>query len=373
MTATEDKDILYKLALAHLPGMRLVLAQQILNNISSPEEFFTLDKRDLIHIFDSESKLFDTTLRNTVLEEAREELEWIWANHVTPFYFTDNNYPQRLLQCDDSPVMIYVCGEPNLNPRHVISIVGTRKATPYGVGFINKMIADLESKLSDILIVSGLAYGIDVTAHKAALANSIPTVGVLAHGLNQIYPSQHRGTAKEMLKNSGGLVTDYFHNAKIHQGNFLARNRIVAAMSDATIIVESAKKGGAMFTARLASEYGRDVFALPGRISDIYSEGTNQLIRNNIASVITSADDLISSMMWKPDKEEGDQGQLFVAQNLSENEQKVIDIINMSGEVDTPTVAKVLSITIPQAMRLVSDMEFDGHIVAYPGGTYRIP
>ncbi len=368
-----DKSMLYKLALSHLPGMRLVLAQQILETVSSPEEFFKLDKTDLIHLFKSESKLFEISLRTKMLEDVRKELEWIHENNVRPLYFTDEDYPDRLLQCDDSPVMVFVCGKPNLNPKYVISIVGTRKATPYGIGFINKLIEDLHSGLSDLLIVSGLAYGIDVTAHKAALNNNIPTVGVLAHGLNQIYPSQHRSVAKEMLKNDGGLLTDYFHDAQIHQGNFLARNRIVAAMSDATIVAESAIKGGAMFTARLASGYGRDVFALPGRITDKFSEGTNSLIRNNIASVITSAEDLISSMMWTPDKTEGDQQQMFDAPDLSENEQKVIDLINIAGEIDTPTVARALAISIPQAMRIMSDMEFDGHITAYPGGTYRLP
>lgn len=373
MDGSHIDNLMYNLALAHLPGMRLALAQQILETIPSTEEFFCLDKPQLIQLFGSESKLFDSSLRSSALEAARKEMEWMESHKVTPLFYTDPDFPQRMLQCEDSPVMIFVCGKPNLNPGHVISIVGTRKATPYGIGFVNRLVEDLASKISDLLIISGLAYGIDVSAHKAALTNNLPTVGVLAHGLSQIYPSQHRSIAKDMISRSGGLVTDYFHDAAIHQGNFLARNRIVAAMSDAVIVAESAKKGGAMFTAGLASGYGRDVFALPGRISDIYSEGTNQLIRNNVASVITSADDLITSMMWTPDKLEGNQKELFNSQNLSENEQKVIDLINILGEADTVAVSKALSITIPQAMRLVSDMEFDGYIVAYPGGTFRLP
>lgn len=373
MSGSQEKSLIYSLALARMPGMRLVLAQQIMETVPSLEDFFSLDTHTLISLAGSESKLFDASVRNAALESAKEEFEWINKNNVTPLFFTDPDFPQRLLMCDDSPVMIFVCGKPVFNCRHVISIVGTRKATPYGIGFVNKLIEELSAKISDVMIVSGLAYGIDVTAHKASLKHNLPTVGVLAHGLSQLYPSQHRGVAKEMLRNGGGLVTDYFHNAPIHQGNFLARNRIVAAMSDAVIVAESARKGGAMFTARLASGYGRDVFALPGRISDPYSEGTNMLIRNNIASVITSADDLIASMMWTADKQEGSQSELFQKQNLSENEQKVIELINILGEADTASVAKALSLTIPQSMRLVSDMEFDGHIVAYPGGTYRLP
>ncbi|MDE7154211.1 MAG: DNA-processing protein DprA [Muribaculaceae bacterium] len=352
--------------------MRLSLARQLLEKIS-PEQFFMLDKPDLLQLFGSESRLFDKSLRLSALRDAEAELEWLRKNNVTPLCFTSPGYPRRLLECDDSPVVLFVCGKPDLNVEHVISIVGTRRSTPYGVGFVDRLVDDLASKISGMLIVSGLAYGIDVTAHNAALRNNIPTVGVLAHGLSQIYPSQHRNVAKQMIQSNGGLLTDYFHDAPIHQGNFLARNRIVAAMSDATIVAESAKKGGAMFTARLASDYGRDVFALPGRTSDTYSEGCNRLIANNVASLFTSADDLLAAMMWKADKEEGGQQELFERKNLSENEQKVIDLINILGEVDTGAVAKALTLTIPQAMILISDMEFDGHIVAYPGGTYRLP
>ena len=372
MNPDNDTNLIYQLALSRLPGMRLVLAQQILETVPSLSEFFNSDKSRLMEIFGTESKMFDTSLRNKVLDEAKKELEWIKSNNVTPLFYCDEEYPRRLLQCDDSPVMIFVCGKPNFNARHVVSIVGTRKSTPYGSAFTAKLVADLSEKFTDLLIISGLAYGIDVAAHRASQQNNIPTVAVLAHGLNQIYPAQHRNVARDMIRNNGGLVTDYFPDATIHQGNFLARNRIVAAMCDALVVVESASKGGAMFTARLASNYGRDVFALPGRISDIYSEGCNRLIRNNIASVITSADDLIASMMWKPDKTEGEQPSLFADKNLSENEQKVIELIISLGEADVPCISKNHSLTIPQAMRLVSDMEFDGHIMAYPGGFYRL-
>lgn len=372
MSAAADKELIYTLALAQLPGMRLVLARQLMERLT-PEQFFMLDKQELMQLFGSESRLFDKGLRQDAVSHAEAETEWLHKNNVTPLCFTSPGYPRRLLECDDSPVAIFVCGKPDFNVEHVIAIVGTRRATPYGTGFVNRLIDDLVSKISGLLIVSGLAYGIDVAAHNAALRNEIPTVGVLAHGLSRLYPSQHRNIARQMLHSGGGLLTDYFHDAPIHQGNFLARNRIVAAMSDATIVAESAKKGGAMFTARLASNYGRDVFALPGRSSDIYSEGCNRLIAGNVASLITSADDLIAAMMWKADKEDGGQQELFETKNLSENEQKVIDLINILGEADTTSVAKALSLTIPQAMILISDMEFDGYIVAYPGGTYRLP
>lgn len=234
------------------------------------------------------------------LKRADEEMRFAQDNNISIITLADEAYPQRLKECDDAPLALFFKGNANLNAKHCISIVGTRKATPYAADCIAQITARLKQLCPDILIVSGLAYGVDIMAHRQAIDHALPTVAVLAHGLDTLYPSRHRKEATLMMEN-GGLLTEYFSQSKIDKRNFLQRNRIVAGMSAATLLVESAEHGGGLVTCRLAQSYQRDVFAIPGNINNPYSVGCNRLIRDNVAGLVTSAEDILKAMSWEED------------------------------------------------------------------------
>ena len=306
-------ELTLRIALSRLKGMTFGLAGLIESRFSSLNEFFASDSRSISTILGTQSsKMFAREVLDMALAQAQAEEQWVRSNNVKPLYFTDPDYPTRLLDCDDAPIMLYVLGNANLNPQHVVGIVGTRHATVYGLSFITRFIQELAAAIPDLLIVSGLAYGIDIAAHREAINNSLPTAGVVAHGLSTMYPASHRKDAANMIHGNGAVITEYVHDAPVHRGNFLTRNRIVAGMSDALIVVESAAKGGALLTARVAGDYNRDVFAVPGRTNDIYSAGCNELIRKNRAAMITSASDLCDAMGWTPIKAEGTQQEIAV-------------------------------------------------------------
>ena len=239
----------YRLAFASLRGITRRLAQEILNRTGSERNFFEASQQELTHRMSCRSNLFAESYRGELLETARREADFIESNSIAALYFTDPGYPSRLAECDDAPLMLYGLGECGMNARHVVSIVGTRHATPYGLDFVDRLIKDLSLKIPDLVIVSGLAYGIDVAAHKASMKYGVPTAAVLAHGLNTIYPAVHRSVAADMVRQGGILLTDYMSQTTMHKGNFLARNRIVAGLADCLIVAESAEKGGALVTA----------------------------------------------------------------------------------------------------------------------------
>lgn len=234
------------------------------------------------------------------LKRADEEMRFAQDNNISIITLADEAYPQRLKECNDAPLALFFKGNANLNAKHCISIVGTRKATPYAADCIAQITARLKQLCPDILIVSGLAYGVDIMAHRQAIDHALPTVAVLAHGLDTLYPSRHRKEATLMMQN-GGLLTEYFSQSKIDKRNFLQRNRIVAGISAATLLVESAEHGGGLVTCRLAQSYQRDVFAIPGNINNPYSVGCNRLIRDNVAGLVTSAEDILKAMSWEED------------------------------------------------------------------------
>lgn len=362
----------YRIAFSALRPLTPALAKSILDRIGSEENFFTLTESQLSAAMGFSNKLFGKKSREEALESARREMEFINVNSISAVYFRDETYPARLLECDDAPLMIYCLGDCDLNSTHVISIVGTRHATAYGAGFTEELVGNLAKLLPEKpVIVSGLAYGIDVAAHRAALKAGLPTIGVLAHGLNTIYPGQHRPVAVEMVRGGGMLLTDYRSSTPIHKGNFLARNRIVAGLCDALIVVESASKGGALVTARLAAGYNRDVFALPGRISDKYSAGCNSLITNHVAGLLTSADELCKAMGWQT-ASNGEPTQPELFPELTPEEQAVMDILTDRGEATLPDFRCRIDIPHPRLMALLIDMEFRSLIVSLPGGRYRL-
>lgn len=369
-----DEALKYRMAFAAIRGMGIDLAQKLLDVLPDEAAFFTASGGELQRLLQSRSKISDSGYRRKLLDMAEEEIRFIRDNGINVTYFTDPDFPARLLNAPDAPILLYSKGRCDLNRSKVVSIVGTRNASPYGTRLCETIVADLAAAFKDdLIVVSGLAYGIDIAAHRAALHEGVATVGVLAHGLNTLYPAMHRSTANEMVKSGGALLTDYTSHDRICRANFLARNRIVAALADCTIVVESAEKGGAMVTAGIASSYNRDVFALPGRTTDQYSAGCNRLINRNVASLVTSGDDIIKAMQWEPAPDAGRtarQRELFP--ELTDEEEPAYQFLKKhNGDpVHINTIYTTLQIPMSQLLGLLIDLEFKGLVTALPGNRY---
>lgn len=360
-----------RMAFASIKGINRSLALNILGKIHSEDNFFRSSERQLSAVMGFAGKIYSDTYRASLLENARQEEDFIRKNKIRTIYFTDPEYPSRLAECEDAPLMLFALGDCDFNACLTVGIVGTRHATPYGLEFTSRLVGELSEKIDGrVAIVSGLAYGIDIAAHKAALQQGCPTVAVLAHGLNTIYPATHRSTAVDIVRTGGALLTDYTSKAAIHKGNFLARNRIVAGLCDCLVVVESAEKGGALVTARIAGEYDREVMALPGRITDRYSDGCNKLIRRDMASLITSADDLIDRMNWPRRAGTGQQKSLF--SELSPEESTVVDYLREKSEGRINNMTVDLDISISKLTALLIELEFKGIVTPYPGAKYRL-
>ncbi len=373
MTVTQpyvtEEQLLCRIALTLIKGVGSVLARQLLHFMGSPEAIFA-DRSELARKLPRAShRLIDAVFAPAVMERARRELEQIRAKGLQTYFITDENYPPLLKECVDAPILFYYKGNADLSPARALSVVGTRNITAYGRSATERIIADLAHAIPDLLIVSGLAYGVDVTAHKAALANGLPTVGVLAHGLDRIYPSSHRSVATEMLAH-GGLLTDYPTGTEPERFNFVGRNRIVAGLSHATLVIESAAKGGSLITAELASDYNRDVLALPGRATDSRSAGCNALIREQKAALVTSAEDILSLLSWSSTNEAQPQTLAFEPDNWPDTPVAKLLLHAQSISVDELTRETGLSINDVSAQ--LFDMELDGLIRSLPGGMYTI-
>lgn len=309
------------------------------------------------------------------IHRAEMELEFADKHAIDIIPLTSDDYPQRLKECPDAPIVLYYRGSSSMNRKKVIDIVGTRRCTNYGKDLIHRFVADLKTLCSDVLIVSGLAYGVDVNAHRAALDNGYDTIGVLAHGLDQIYPARHREIAKEMLAH-GGLLTEFMSNTNADKPNFIRRNRIVAGMSDATILVESAAKGGGLITCRIAQSYNREVFAFPGAVGMEMSEGCNNLIAQNGACLVTSAGDFVQAMGWTDDvalakaKEHGIARELFPI--LDEDEQKVVSLLTKQNDLPLNVISVKSSIPISSMSMTMFNLEMKGIIKPLAGGAYHL-
>ncbi len=362
-------ELTYKIALSLLKSVTIGDARELISRFGSIEAIFSADYRGIVSALGSTS-VIDRNKLDEALAKAVDEEQWVKNNGVRALFFEDEDYPHRLIDCADAPLMLYALGDANLNASRIISIVGTRHATNYGLAFVNQFVADISKTIDDVLIVSGLAYGIDVSAHKESLKVDIPTVGIVAHGLSTLYPAAHRDIAARMVKEGGALLTEYTHATPVSKGFFLARNRIVAGICDALVVVETAEKGGSLVTARLASDYGKPVFALPGRTSDVYSKGCNRLIYNNSATLITSAYDLVKAMMWSTKKTEGCQQSIFI--ELSPSQQTIYDYLVNQGEATLNNMSENLDLPISQLMQDLGDMEFDEIVMPLPGNKYRI-
>ncbi|MDR3142884.1 MAG: DNA-processing protein DprA [Tannerellaceae bacterium] len=362
---------LYQVGLTMIKGIGNTAGRRLLQSLGSAEAVFAEKRQALEQIPGVGRLLAEEIKRPGVLKRAEEELLFIEKNQLKCFFLTDNDYPGRLRQCPDAPLLLYSKGNFNLQAKRAVSIAGTRKATAYGKEQTEKLVAHLAAVLPDTLIVSGLAYGIDITAHRSALKNRLPTVAVLAHGLDRIYPQAHRQTAIEMLEN-GGLLTDFPSNTNPDKPNFVKRNRIVAGLTDATLVVESAKKGGSLITASMAFSYSRDVFAFPGRPTDPLSEGCNLIIRLNKAGLITCASDLMEAMGWNLPEEKAlspVQTELFAHEN--EDVDRICTILKEKGILHINELILNLDIPASRLPSLLLEMEMDGIIKAIPGNMYR--
>ncbi len=364
-----EEPTLYRIALSRLKGINQPLARHIHERIGSLETFFAMPESQLAQVCELKGRFLSEENRQKALQEAHKEMDFIHKGNIKPLYFTDSAYPQRLLECVDAPPLLYYRGNADLNASKVISIVGTRRATSYGRSFCERLIRDLANYFPELIIVSGLAYGIDICAHRQALKEGLNTVGVLAHGLDHIYPSTHRNTAVEMV-GQGGLLTEYPGHHPMHPAFFVARNRIVAGMADAVIIVESREKGGALITAGIAESYHRDVFALPGNIESESSAGCNHLIRRNRAALITSADNLIEAMCWNAPQKKAVQQSLFP--ELTPEEQPIVDYLTEKGDGQINRMTIELNQPLSQLLSTLVELEFKGVVKPLPGGIYKL-
>ena len=371
-----EQEVYYTIALTRMTGFNFQTALRLYQELGGGQAVYEhrLDIRDVLP--ECTDRLAES-LKDWALPltRAAQEMEFITKHKVKPLLLGAEDYPQRLAECPDAPILMYYMGSANLNQKRVINIVGTRQCTTYGKDLIRRFIADLKRLCPEVLIVSGLAYGVDICAHREALGNGYETVGVLAHGLDEIYPSSHRETAKQMLK-QGGLLTEYMTETGADKMNFVKRNRIVAGMCDATILVESAAKGGGLITTGIAMDYNRSVFAFPGPVGAPYSEGCNHLIRDNGASLLTCAEDLVNAMGWQTD------AQLLQAQadgiersffpDLSPEEQIIVKILDEMGDFQLNQLSVKANIPIGQLTGLLFQLEMKGVVRPLAGGTYHL-
>jgi DNA processing protein len=361
-----DESLKYKIALSLVPYIGDVRAKILVAHCGSAEAVFREKKAILskipgvgIHAHE----LFD----KEILKQAEKEMKFTERNEIKVLFYTDPDYPKRLLHCEDSPVLLYFKGNANLNSGKVISIVGTRDATDYGKQLCEKLIADLA--VHHPLIVSGLAYGIDACAHKAALENNLATVCGLGHGLDKIYPGLNRGLAENMLKN-GGWLSDFPSGTRPDRENFPRRNRIVAGLADATIVIESKLGGGSLITADIANSYNRDVFAFPGRIGDECSAGCNAIIKQNKAALIQSAADVVYIMGWEQKKKKTVQKQLFV--ELNEEEELLAKLLKEKESLAIDDLCLLSNLPMSKVSALLLTLEFSGIVRSLPGKVYRL-
>lgn len=363
------KDLLYQIALTLIPNIGDVNAKALVNHFGSAEAIFHAHKKELEAIEGIGSIRVNSIKNFKDFTRAEDEIQFIKKYKITPLFLTDKDYPQRLLNCYDSPPLLYYKGNAGLNHTKIVAIVGTRNNDDYGKSISEKLIENLANE--EVIIVSGLAFGIDSIAHKASLKNNIQTIGVLAHGLDRVYPSQNSSLAKQMIAN-GGLLTEFKSNTIPDKQNFPGRNRIVAGISDAIIVIESGLKGGSLITAELANGYNKDVFAVPGRADDTRSEGCNYLIKNNKASLLICADDLLENMGWKKNKKSPAKKQRELFIELSADEKVIVDILQAQEQIQIDELylkSKLSSSTVAQALLL---LEMQGVVSSFPGKIYKL-
>ena len=364
-----DNSLLYRIALSGIAGVGDINARKLITHLGDAEAVFREGYRNLIKIPGIGTKIAGCISSKDTLERAGRELEFIEKHNIGVSYFKDEDYPPRLKECPDSPILIFYKGTLHHQSAKVLSIVGTRNATRRGKEICNSIISVLAATHPEIVIVSGLAYGIDITAHKAALKYNIPTIGIMAHGFATLYPQAHTQVAREMLKD-GGLVTDFLSDEPPDRNNFLKRNRIIAGISDATLVIESGSRGGAMVTADIAVSYSRDVLAVPGFPGEKYSEGCNLLIKSNRASLVEKADDIEYFLGWEKRDYQPVQHSLFTG--LSPLEENIVELLQQHDYLSADTLGELLGTPVQRLSSALLSLQFSGKISSLPGNVFRI-
>jgi DNA processing protein len=366
-------DLLYQIALTQVPNIGCVQAKILIEHFHDAASVFKAKESGLKNLEGIGEVRARSIKSFNNFSKAEEEIKFIEKFKIKPLFLTDKDYPKRLLNCYDSPTLLFYKGTADLNASKIIAVIGTRSHTEYAKQVTDKLVKELASQ--HVLIVSGMAYGVDAIAHKAAVRNQLPTVGVLAHGLDQLYPQEHSGLAKDMIKHNGGLLTEYRSKTKPDKHNFPIRNRIVAGMSDATIVIETGIKGGSMITAELANGYNKDVFAIPGKVTDTKSAGCNYLIKNNKAMLLTDAQELIEVMGWeekaKSKKEGKRQREIFI--ELTKEEKVIIDILKEKETVHIDEINLKSGLSSSTVAAAILSLELQGVINTIPGKMYSLP
>lgn len=366
----DDQQLIHRLALCMLEGIGPVNARNLVAYCGGVDPLFTDKhiKKKLATIPGIKEARIASILNRKVVDAAEKELAWVKKHKVRMLFYLDDDYPRRLRHCEDAPVMLFVQGKGDLDPQRSVAIVGTRLPSEEGRHTCEELVKGLTA--CGATIVSGLAYGIDIVAHRTALKSELPTIGCVAHGLDRLYPGEHRATAQQMFK-SGGLVTELPSGSDFAPGNFPARNRIIAGLADCTIVVESGMKGGSLITADIANSYDRDVFAIPGRPGDTKSEGCNDLIKRNRAALITGADDVVKTMGWEPKRKKAPrQAALFV--DLAPEERTLVDALKETGKLDIDALCHRCHMPQSKAASLLLNLEFNGVVRSLPGKVYAL-
>jgi DNA processing protein len=363
-----NNEKLYQIALTLIPNIGAVQAKQLVEHFGNAEAIFKAKKKDLSAVEGIGEVKAKSIKEFNQFQEAEDEIKFCEKHHIQTLFLKDEQYPQRLLHCYDAPTMLYYRGNANLNQTKIISIIGTRNNTDYGKLVVEELIEELQSH--QVLVVSGLAFGIDAIAHKLSVKNLLPTVGVLAHGLDSIYPAQHKSLAKDMLLN-GGLLTEFKKGTKPDRYNFPQRNRIVAGMCDATIVIETDKKGGSMITAELAYNYNRDVFAIPGKVHDNKSSGCLKLIQQQKAVLLTGAEQLIQEMGWEEKKKQPKkQRELFI--ELTPEERIVVDVLKQKETVGIDELFLTTGLSSSSIAGAILSLELQNVVISLPGKVYKL-
>ena len=371
-----NTEIFYTMALTRLTNFNYQQALELYKAVGSAQLLYEY-RNDIGDILKDCSPRLREALKDwdEPMKRADFELKYMQEHGIRALTLMDDDHPQRLLECPDAPIVLYFTGNCDLNQMKIVSIVGTRQCTQYGQDLIRHFIADLRQHCPQVLIVSGLAYGVDIQAHRQALSNGYETVGVLAHGLDQIYPYRHKETAADMLRH-GGLLTEFMTQTNADKPNFVRRNRIVAGMADSTVIIESAAKGGGLITAEIAQSYDRSVFAFPGSVYAEFSQGCNNLIRDNGAGLISNADDFVRAMGWRDEavrkqaNADGIERDLFPS--LSSEEQKIVGLLQQTNDLQLNILSVKTSIPIGQLSALLFQLEMKGIVKPLAGGMYHL-
>lgn len=368
---TNEEKLKYQVAVTLIPGIGSILGKTLVSYCGSPEAVFRESKNRLKRIPGISEGLAESIAGSDVMKRAEEEVSFVKKHNITVLFFTDEEYPHRLKHCEDAPLLLYYKGKGSLTHERVLAIVGTRKSTDYGRKICEKIVADLSE--IGVCIVSGLALGIDTAAHREAVKNNLPTIGVLAHGLDKLYPPENKPLASKMM-NNGGVITEFVSGTKLDPAFFPRRNRIIAGMSDAIVVVESKVNGGGLITAEIANSYNRDVFAIPGRADDKFSGGCNALIKANKAALVESAEDIIQQLGWQ--KKEGAKkskpSQLAIFNELKQDEKELVNILQQNGKLPIDSICLRAKLPMSKVSSALLNLEFQGLVRSLPGKIYSI-